>query len=178
MVEAAPAALSSSAPSASRRRYTTIALLIARIALGAIFVYAAYTKLHYAGAWHLHDYDFIFAFGITSYQMLSLQNALWLARVLPWLEVALGVLLIGGIALRWAGSAATALLLIFMTALARAWMLRLEITCGCFGNQSESPGRELLLDGVLLLLAVSVTAGAFLARCNSRMPNPTRHVTK
>ena len=169
--EAASAALSSSAPSASRRRYSSVALLIARIALGAIFVYAAYTKLHYVEAqyWHLHDYDFIFAFGITSYQMLSLQNALWLARVLPWLEVALGVLLIGGVALRWVGSAATALLLIFMTALARAWMLRLEITCGCFGNQSESPGRELFLDGVLLLLAVSVTAGAFLSARGRRL---------
>jgi uncharacterized membrane protein YphA (DoxX/SURF4 family) len=169
MVEAAPSVLSGSAPSAPRHRYARIALLIARIALGAIFLYAAYAKLHYAGAWHLRDYDFIFAFGITSYQMLSVQNALWLARFLPWLEVALGVFLIGGIALRWVGAVATALLLVFMTALARAWMLRLEITCGCFGNQSESPGRELLLDGLLLLLAVSVTAGAFLSARGRRL---------
>jgi uncharacterized membrane protein YphA (DoxX/SURF4 family) len=167
MVEATPTIISDSAP--PRRRYTTIALLLGRIFLGAIFLYAAYAKLHYAGAWHLGDYDFLFAFGINSYQMLSFDNALRLARVLPWTEVALGALLISGIALRWVGSITTALLVIFMIALARAASLRLEINCGCFGNQSTTPARELAVDTVLLLLAVSVTVGAFLsARSRAR----------
>ena len=65
-----------------RRRYLQIILLIARIVLGLLFLYAAYAKLHYAGAWHLRDYHFLFAFGINSYEMLSLENALLLARVL------------------------------------------------------------------------------------------------
>jgi uncharacterized membrane protein YphA (DoxX/SURF4 family) len=168
MVEAATTVIPGSAP--SRRRYIAIVLLMARIALGAIFLYAAYAKLHYAGAWHLRDYDFLFAFGINSYQMLSFDNALRLARVLPWMEVALGALLISGIALRWVGSITTALLVIFMIALARAAALRLEINCGCFGNQSTTPARELLVDSVLLLLAVSVTAGAFFSARARRLP--------
>jgi uncharacterized membrane protein YphA (DoxX/SURF4 family) len=161
MVEAAPTAIPASAP--PRRRYIATALLIGRIALGAIFLYAAYAKLHYAGAWHLRDYDFLFAFGINSYQMLSTENALRLARILPWTEVALGALLISGLALRWVGSITTALLVIFMIALARAATLHLEINCGCFGNQSTTPARELAVDSLLLLLAIIVTAGAFLS---------------
>src|SRR5258708_39058626 len=118
MVEAAPTVIAGFAP--PRRRYIAIALLIGRIALGAIFLYAAYAKLHYAGAWHLRDYDFLFAFGINSYEMLSFDNALLLARVLPWVEVALGLLLMSGLGLRWVGSITTVLLLVFMYCLARA----------------------------------------------------------
>ncbi len=147
-----------------RRRYLQIILLIARIVLGLLFLYAAYAKLHYAGAWHLRDYHFLFAFGINSYEMLSPENALLLARVLPWMEVALGILLITGIALRWVGSVATVLLIVFMYALARAAFLKLEINCGCFGNQSTSPARELMLDSLLLLTSIAITVNAFLSR--------------
>src|SRR6185295_19807497 len=97
----AEAAISTAAASRRSNNSIRIVLLLIRIALGLIFLYAAYTKLHYAGAWHLRDYHFIFAFGINSYEILSLDQALFLARVLPWLEIAMGILLISGIALRW-----------------------------------------------------------------------------
>jgi uncharacterized membrane protein YphA (DoxX/SURF4 family) len=168
MADAAPMEVSLSRP--RRYRYTRIALLIGRMALGVLFLYAAYAKLHYAGAWHLRDYHFLFAFGINSYEMLSFEGALLLARVLPWLEVALGLLLISGIALRWVGSVTTLLLIVFMYALARAAIQGLAINCGCFGNQSTSPARELVLDSLLLLTAVAVTVGAFLSRRPGRSP--------
>jgi uncharacterized membrane protein YphA (DoxX/SURF4 family) len=145
------------------------ALLIVRIALGVIFLYAAYTKLHFAGSWHLRDYHFIFAFGINSYEILSLENALLLARVLPWLEIAIGILLISGIGLRWVGAFTTLLLVIFMIALARAESKGLAINCGCFGNQSTSPGKELGLDSLFLLATLAVTAGAFLTHRARRL---------
>src|SRR4029077_17071660 len=95
-------------------------LLFGRIVLGLIFVYAAYTKLHYNGAWHLRDYYFIFAMGIDSYRMVPLGVVEWMAKILPWLELALGAMLIAGVAVRWAGLAITALLVVFMIALAHA----------------------------------------------------------
>ena len=168
MAEAAPIVISVSRPS---RRYVQMALLIGRIALGGIFLYAAYAKLHYAGAWHLRDYDFLFAFGINSYEMLSFDNALLLARVLPWVEVALGLLLMSGLGLRWVGSITTVLLLVFMYALARAAIKGLAINCGCFGNQSTTPAKELAVDGLLLLTAVGVTIGAFLSRRTRSLPD-------
>src|SRR5579863_5366009 len=95
-------------------------LLSGRILLGLIFVYAAYAKLHYNGAWHLRDYYFLFAMGIDSYRMLPLGAVEWMARILPWLELALGALLIIGAGVRWAGLITTALLVVFMIALAHA----------------------------------------------------------
>ncbi|PYU23288.1 MAG: hypothetical protein DMG30_12070 [Acidobacteria bacterium] len=47
-------------------------LIAARTVLGLIFVYAAYAKLHFNGAWHLRDYYFFFAMSIDSYRMLPL----------------------------------------------------------------------------------------------------------
>src|ERR1700675_1720391 len=104
-------------------------LLVGRLALGGIFVFAAYSKLHFGGAWHLQDYQFFFAMAINSYNMLPLPVVQWMARVLPWLELVLGALLILGLGVRWASLAITLLLVVFMGALARAAMLGLEINC-------------------------------------------------
>jgi uncharacterized membrane protein YphA (DoxX/SURF4 family) len=136
-------------------------LLAGRILLGLIFVYAAYTKLRYNGAWHLRDYYFIFAMGIDSYKMLPLGIVEWMAKILPWLELVLGVLLIIGTGVRWAGLAISGLLVMFMIALAHAAFGGLEINCGCFGTGSVNPSRELVLDVGLLALALAVTVGGF-----------------
>lgn len=138
-------------------------LIPARMVLGLIFVYAAYTKLHYNGVWHLRDYYFLFAMGIDSYRMLPLVAVEWMARILPWLELGLGALLVVGAGVRWAGLAVTALLVMFMFALAHAALGGLEINCGCFGTGSVRPGRELMLDSALLALALAVTVGGFLS---------------
>lgn len=147
------------------RTPSTVRFLLpaARIVLGLIFVYAAYAKLHFNGAWHLRDYYFFFAMSIDSYRMLPLVIVQWMARTLPWLELGLGVVLIVGAGVRWAGLAVTALLVVFMIALTHAALGGLEINCGCFGTGSVKPGRELMVDGVLLALAVSVTLGGFLS---------------
>jgi uncharacterized membrane protein YphA (DoxX/SURF4 family) len=146
------------------RRKLRFLLVCGRILLGLIFVYAAYAKLHYNGAWHLRDYYFLFAMGIDSYRMVPLGAVEWMAKILPWLELALGAMLIAGVAVRWAGLAITALLVVFMIALAHAALGGLEINCGCFGTGSVSPGRELILDGGLIALALGVTAGGFFFR--------------
>ena len=55
-------------------------------------------------------------------------------------------------------------LLFFIGAMWRAKMLGLEINCGCFGNNEKLGTLTLLRDSSLLLLALAVTAGAFLVR--------------
>ena len=137
-------------------------LLIGRVALGLIFLVAAYTKFHFNGAWHFGDYHFFFGMAIDSYNLLPLWGVQLLARGLPWFEVALGLLLISGIGLRWTGLAACALLLVFISAMTRAYLLHLEIACGCFGNNEKLGPLTLVRDGSLLVLAIAVTAGAFL----------------
>jgi putative oxidoreductase len=138
-------------------------LLAGRIVLGVIFVYAAYAKLHFAGAWHVRDYYFFFAMGIDSYKMLPLTVVQWMAKVLPWLELALGAMLLIGAGVRWAGLVVSALLVVFMIALAHAALGGLEINCGCFGNNSVKPSTELVRDVGLLAVALAVTVGGFLS---------------
>ena len=60
-------------------------LLLARLALGGVFVYAAYSKLHFDGHWHLGDYQFFFAMGINSYDMYPIWFVQLAARVVPWI---------------------------------------------------------------------------------------------
>jgi len=139
-------------------------LIIGRVALGLIFIVAAYTKLHFAGEWHLRDYQFFFAMAIDSYKMLPISAVQWMAQILPWFELALGALLIAGVAVRWIGLITSGLLLLFIGAMTRAKMLGLEINCGCFGNNEKLGTATLIRDSSLLILALGVTIGAFLIK--------------
>jgi len=139
-------------------------LVVGRIALGLIFVVAAYTKLHFNGSWHFGDYHFFFAMAIDSYKMLPTSVVEWMARVLPWFELALGAWLISGIGLRWSGLLTSALLLVFIGAMTRAKIMGLEINCGCFGNNEKLGAATLIRDSSLLVLSLAVTIGAFLVK--------------
>jgi uncharacterized membrane protein YphA (DoxX/SURF4 family) len=138
-------------------------LLAARLAVGGIFIYAAYSKLHFDGRWHLGDYQFFFAMGINSYQIYPLWFVELAARIVPWIELTLGALMVAGAGLRLVSPAITALLIVFMGMLAHAVFLGQEINCGCFGYNSVKPSTELLHDSGLLVLALAVMAGAFVA---------------
>lgn len=139
-----------------------IMVILARVTLGVIFLYAAYTKVHFDGAWHLHDYQFLFAMGIDSYHILPLWGAEQLASVLPWFEMFLGAWLLSGIGLRWAGIVCTALIVVFLTAMIRAKFMGLEINCGCFGNNEKLGAATLIRDSSFLVLSLIATLGAFL----------------
>jgi hypothetical protein len=129
-----------------------------------IFLIAAYAKLHFAGEWHFRDYQFFFAMAIDSYKMLPISAVQLMAQILPWFELALGILLIAGIGLRVIGTITSGLLLVFIGAMARAKMLGLEINCGCFGNNEKLGAATLIRDSSLLVLALAVTIGAFLIK--------------
>jgi uncharacterized membrane protein YphA (DoxX/SURF4 family) len=146
------------------RAWPRVLLVVGRVSLGAIFLYAAFSKIYFDGAWHLRDYHFFFAMAIDSYKMLPLSVVQWMARFLPWFELLLGGLLIAGVGLRWVGSITSALLLVFIGAMTRAKILGLEINCGCFGNNEKLGWATLIRDSSLLILALAVTIGAFLIK--------------
>lgn len=161
----------SSAPSTRPAAWPGVLLAIGRIALGLIFIIAAYTKLHFDGAWHFGDYHFFFAMAIDSYKMLPTSMTEWMARILPWFELGLGVLLISGIAVRWTGLVATGLMAVFITAMTHAYIEKLEIMCGCFGNNEKVGPLTLVRDSSLLVLALAVTIGAFLLHKRQSTPS-------
>jgi uncharacterized membrane protein YphA (DoxX/SURF4 family) len=127
-------------------------LPVGRVLLGLILVFGAYAKLHFNGAWHFRDYYFFFAMAIGSYRTLHHGVVEWLARVLPWVELTLGALLIAGFGTRWVSLIASALL-VFMASLPRSAIL------GLTGH--TSPATELLIDTSLLLAALTITLRAF-----------------
>jgi uncharacterized membrane protein YphA (DoxX/SURF4 family) len=85
--------------------------------------------------------------------------AAWGALGLPPLEVvcALAILLPGE---RWSRPASlvlSALLIAFLAALTRAWMLGLDIHCGCFGPSDDSLNYPLKIAQDCLLLGAALT---------------------
>jgi uncharacterized membrane protein YphA (DoxX/SURF4 family) len=92
---------------------------------------------------------------------MSYDIARVIGAALPLVEIALGVLLLIGLATRLAGSIATFLLVVFITGISSAWARGLSIDCGCFGSggqlgagQSPNYGPEIVRDLAFLALAV------------------------
>jgi putative oxidoreductase len=132
--------------------------LALRLLLGAVFVYAAYTKLRQS--WLL------FALSIDSYQLLPEWAVFALARTIPWLELVLGMTLIAGIWLRYLSIAAAGILAMFFTVMVVSYFRGAGIDCGCFGVGEPLSARTLLRDGALL------TAAIFLVAYTRRRANP------
>ena len=133
----------------SSKTWRAIALVL-RIALGAVFAYAAWLKLRVP--WQL------FAGAIGDYKVLPDWAVAPLARTLPWVELLLGALLMVG---RWTRTAATAISLLlagFFTLLVWAFANHMDISCGCFGPTGDPISwRTLLRDGALLAVSLTVT---------------------
>ncbi len=128
-------------------------LILGRVVLGCIFGYAAWAKLRQP--WML------FAMSVDSYQLLPAWAVTLVARTLPWLEMALALLLLLGWKLRWTATAVTALLAAFFGVMVHAYLKGLTIDCGCFGPGEKLGPLTLLRDGSLLAGALAVTIGAF-----------------
>ena len=140
-------------------RRVTLAL---RLLLGAVFIYAAYTKLRQS--WLL------FALSIDSYQLLPEWAVFALARTLPALELALGVLLVAGVWLRYLSIAAAAILALFFSVMVVSYFRGAGIDCGCFGLGEPLSAKTLFRDGVLLAAAVVLVA------YTRRRPNPQSQI--
>ncbi len=118
-------------------------LVVPRMLIGAVFVYAGGTKLIDPGQ---------FADNIASFQILPDSTINVLATGLPPTEILAGLMM----ALGWRHLTANLTVLIltavFAVALAQGLARGLQIDCGCFGSGNPSPtstwislGRDILL---------------------------------
>ena len=121
-----------------------------RVLLGAVFMYAAYTKLRQS--WLL------FALSIDSYQLLPEWAVYAVARTLPFFELALGILLIAGVWLRYLSVIAAGILALFFTVMVVAYFRGGGIDCGCFGVGEPLSAKTLVRDGGLLVAAIALAA--------------------
>ena len=129
--------------------------IVARIALGAIFLIAAWGKIVDPAA---------LAKIIHNYRILPDIFINLAALILPWVEVVLGVCLVTGFASRGASLLVTLLLVVFIAAMTYAYLKGYNTQCGCFTTKADEPisPRTLLRDGSMLVLAGLVMVSSFL----------------
>jgi uncharacterized membrane protein YphA (DoxX/SURF4 family) len=144
-----------------------ILLIVGRLALAGIFLFAAYAKLKpqaampWSGA-SIRTSLSMFAMQVDSYQLLPPQLVSPAAHFLPLFELFLGLWLLSGVWLRYSSLATTVLLGVFFALMVRTYRMGLEINCGCFGPGERLGPKTLLRDGSLLAFGLAVTIGAFL----------------
>jgi uncharacterized membrane protein YphA (DoxX/SURF4 family) len=135
-------------------------VLLGRLTMGAVFVYAAYTKLR--NPWML------FGMSVDSYHMLPEWGVELVARALPWVELVLGAMLILGLWVRWVAAGASVLLVVFVCATVRAYSMNLEINCGCFGTNEPLTKFTIVRDAGFLAASIVLTVLAFVAHRRAR----------
>ena len=123
-------------------------VLVLRLFLAAVFLYAAYTKLRQP--W------LVFAMSIDAYRLLPEWAVLVVGRTLPWLELAIGLLLLLGVWLRYISTIAAVVLGTFFGTMLVSFGKGAGIDCGCFGLGEALTVKTLLRDGALLASALAL----------------------
>lgn len=96
---------------------------------------------------------------VRAYSLLPTGLVAPVAVALPWVEIALALLLVAGLAIRPAAVLAALLMAAFIAGVASAAARGLSIDCGCFGGGGAvAPGQtryneEIVRDAVFLLLS-------------------------
>lgn len=97
---------------------------------------------------------------VKAYQVLPDGLVAPVAGVLPFLELAFGLLVLLGVGHRLMGVLSAVLLVVYIAGVAQSWARGLTIDCGCFGGggqvaagQTQYP-QEILRDTGFLVLAV------------------------
>ena len=118
---------------------------LARLFLAGLFLTAGYVKLRN---------PFLFEMAVDSYQLLPPTGVIIVARTVPWMEIALGLLLLVGWKLPYFATFTALLLGFFLTMMGIAYSRGIEATCGCFGFGGQVSSRTLARDAGLFGIAV------------------------
>ena len=122
-------------------------MIVVRVALGAIFFYAGAEKIINPVA---------FAGDVANYRLLPHVAVNLVAITLPWVEAAVGLLLVAGVWVRPSALIVTVLMLVFLAAIGQAVARGLDINCGCFGTQNaRKVGLIVIGEDLLMLLAAA-----------------------
>ena len=101
---------------------------MARLVLGMVWIVAGALKVGDLAA---------SARAVVAYRIFSPSVATALGSVLPFVEIALGVLLVLGLATRLCAIVSGLLLIAYIIGIASVWARGLRIDCGCFGTGGD-----------------------------------------
>ncbi|MFH1370306.1 MAG: MauE/DoxX family redox-associated membrane protein [Planctomycetota bacterium] len=142
-------------------------MIVARLALGGIFIAGSIAKLH-------QPYDFLGS--VYNYELVGPGLGVAVAMVLPWLELFVGICLVGGIFVTGALLASIAMSAMFSIALLSALWRGLEISCGCLDPTDPTVISYGTAGRAILLLLVSAACYAYAvlkspSRCDRQVTN-------
>jgi len=151
---------------------------IGRLLLGGIFIYAGYSKIFLPNT-NLWPYLFLkfsislnlsnFATQVEAFKMLPPWGVQFVANTLPFTEIILGLLLLIGWRLGIWAPVLTVIMLGFFGVVLRAYLLHMNINCGCFATPEMIGLKKVLEDAALSGLAVLMTVFVFM---EARQPHP------
>ena len=135
------------------------ALTGVRIVLGALFIWAAVTKLpDMAG----------FAQDVANYRIVPAALVPFVASAVVGIELLGGIALVAGVMERAAAAVIACLLVAFIAFLSQALLRGIDLRCGCFGGDEPASWWTVARDLLMLAAAVVVARG----------PVPQRQVGK
>lgn len=158
--------------------FRRVVIWIGRLLLGGIFVYAGISKIFFPNThlWPMFVLKFsistnlaTFAQQVESYKLLSSAGVDFVAHTLPFTEISLGLLLLIGWGLRLWASLVTLIMLGFLTVVTRAYLLHMNINCGCFATPEPLNLMTVIRDSIFAALALLMTICAFI---EARQPHP------
>ncbi|HKN76789.1 MAG TPA: MauE/DoxX family redox-associated membrane protein [Candidatus Acidoferrum sp.] len=158
--------------------FRRVVIWIGRLVLGCIFIYAGYSKIFLPNSnlWPFFILKFSvtmnlsnFATQVEAFKMLPAWGVQFVAHALPFTEIVLGLLLLIGWRLRIWAPVLTAIMLGFFVVVLRAYLLHMNINCGCFATPEIIGLKKVLEDAALSVLAVLMTLFAFK---EARQPHP------
>ena len=123
---------------------TDSVLTLVRVVLGFIFVVASIDKIADPAA---------FAQSINNYRIVQPSVAVYIATILPWVEIVCGFTLIIGVTARGSALLTSILLAAFTAAVILALARGLDISCGCFTQDPEAGtiGWNKVVENLLML---------------------------
>ena len=120
-------------PSAGRERLLDVIGTVARLFLGVVLIYAGAAKV---------GKPLTSERAVQAYELFPSDIASWIGLALPFVEIALGVLLVLGLFTRPVAIASTLLMVAFVIGISQAWARGLTIDCGCFGGGGQIGANE------------------------------------
>jgi uncharacterized membrane protein YphA (DoxX/SURF4 family) len=120
-------------------------MYITRVCIGCMFIYSSLPKIR-------QPYDFLSS--LYSYELAGPKLGMLIAMTLPWLELLVGICLVGGIFIGGSLLVSMAMAAMFTYVLGSALLNDLDITCGCFGaGATDIVNYSTLIRAIIMLIA-------------------------
>lgn len=121
----------------------SIIVLIARILIGGILIYASFNKIVDPGG---------FAKAIANYHLIPFGLENIMAIILPWLELIIGLCLIIGVFIDGAAFLVIIMMVVFISAITYAILNGYNIECGCGLKPGELIGIQKIIEDITYLI--------------------------